>query len=50
LQIRYSDDEEWSTVLGEEGKNNLLLNYVFKSELQAGELVQARYRCVNEIG
>ena len=48
VKIGYSEDA-WSTVLGATEAHNLDLIYTLPITL-AGELIQARYRCMNDIG
>ena len=50
LQLKIANDQgEWATVLGGPGAPNLDLLYALPITL-AGQLIQARYRCANEIG
>lgn len=48
VKIGYSEDA-WSTVLGATDAHNLDLIYTLPITL-AGQLIQARYRCMNDIG
>ena len=51
LQLKFPGEDEWATVIGEEETYNLNLTYTLESrDLPAGEQVQARSRCQNEIG
>jgi titin len=51
LQLKLPGEDEWTTVTGEDGTYNLKLTYTLGNrDLLAGEQVQARSRCQNEIG
>lgn len=51
LEIKLEDWHDWQVVLGEDDAYNLNLFYEVPSEMiQAGEMLQARYRVKNQIG
>jgi hypothetical protein len=50
LQVKFPGEDVWRTVLGETQPNLMLRYTLFQNQLTAGQYVQARYRCINEIG